>query len=137
MNKIFHKKLVVTFLILTGLMQGWPLLVSATCSMAEPQMMSPRGNCCCCENSPSSSVPEIASCNPGKTLVGILATDSSLLPGSDKTAKFLSQEFAIAPVIDLLSPSLASPLPGFFAGELILPHPSVAPLYLVDCTFRI
>jgi hypothetical protein len=137
MYKAFYKTFVVTSLVLTGLMQGWPLLVTATCNMPEPQTMSQMGNCCCCENSQGSQSPAIASCNPGKSLVGILATDSSLLPGNDKAGKLLSQEFAVAPVANLLSPSLASPLPGFFAGELILPHTSAAPLYLVDCTLRI
>jgi hypothetical protein len=136
MNKIFHKKLVVTLLILTALMQGWPLLVSTTCSMPEPQMMSQMGNCCCCENSPSSSVPAIASCNPGKSLVGILGTDSPLLPGNDKTGKSVSHEFAVASIVNLPSPS-ALPLSGFSAAELILPHPTATALYLVDCTFRI
>ncbi|MDZ7364928.1 MAG: hypothetical protein ONB43_03505 [candidate division KSB1 bacterium] len=137
MYRTFFKKFVVSFLLLTGLMQGWPLLVSATCSMAEPQTMSQMGNCCCCENSSSSPSPAIASCNPGKSLVGILSTDSPLLPGSDKTGKFLPQEFAVAPVANLLSPSLSSPFPGFSGGELILPHTGAPPLYLVDCTFRL
>ncbi len=137
MYKAFSKKIIITFLVSTGLMQGWPLLVSATCSMPEPQVMNAGGNCCCCENSPISSSPAIAACNPGKSLVGILGTDSPLIPGKDKTGKFFSQEFAVASAVNLLSPSLASPLSGFFAGELILPYPSATPLYLVDCAFRI
>jgi hypothetical protein len=137
MQKAFYKKLVVTSLILTGLMQGWPLLVTATCSMAGPQTMSQAGNCCCCENSPSSPSPAFASCSPGKNLVGILGTDSPLLPSKDKTGHFLLQDLAVAPVADLLPPSVSLSLPGFGVGELILPRTSAAPLFLFDCTFRL
>jgi hypothetical protein len=137
MSKVISRIFVLILLVLTSSLQGWPLLVTATCTMAEPQMMSRGGNCCCCENFPSSPSPAFAACNPGKSLVGILATDSSLLPGKDKIGKWLSQELAVATVFELPTLSDSLSLPGFGAGELILPHTSAAPLYLIDCTFRI
>jgi len=137
MYKPFYKSLVVTFLVLTGLMQGWPLLVKTTCSMPQPQMMSQTGDCCCCENSPSSPSPVFAPCNPGKNLVGILVTDSSWLPGKDKSDKSLLQPLAAAPAISIPSPFASLLLHGLYNDELILPSTIAAPLYLFDCTFRI
>jgi hypothetical protein len=136
MRRSLQKAAVATMLIFTSLLQGWPLLVAATCSMPEPQMMSQGGNCCCCESSPSSPSPAVASCNPGKSLVGILATDSSLLPGKDKTDKSLSQPLTVAPAINL-TPPIAPAFLSFRADESLLPHTSATPLYLFECTFRI
>jgi hypothetical protein len=137
MSKIVSRIFVLILLMLTSSLQGWPLLVTATCDMAEPQMMSQGGNCCCCENSQSSSLPEFAACSPGKSLVGILATDSLLLPGNGKTEKSLLQPLPVAPASAPPSPFASSPVHGLRSVELILSHTGAAPLYLFDCTFRI
>jgi hypothetical protein len=137
MYKLFSKIFILALLTISSSLQGWPLLVAKTCNMAAPQMMSQGGDCCCCKNSPNSPSPAFAACNPGKSLVGILATDSSVLPGKDKTGHFFLHNLAAAPVADLLSPSVSSSLPGPGAGELILPHTSATPLFLFACTFRI
>jgi|GEM_PF-3567949 len=137
MYKPFYKSLVVTFLVLTGLMQGWPLLVTATCSMPAPQMMSQNGDCCCCNNPQNSRSPAFLSCDPGKRLVGILATDLSLLPGNDKTGKSLLQPLTVESVINLPAPFVSSLRRGFDDNESILPHTIATPLYLFDRTFRI
>jgi hypothetical protein len=136
MSKVVSRIFILTLLIFTSSLQGWPLLITATCNMAEPQMMSQGEDCCCCKNSQSSQSPAFAACNPGKSLVGILATDSSLLPCKDKTDKSLLQPLTVAPATNLPSPfSLA--ILGFCTDELILPHIIAAPLYLFDCTFRL
>jgi hypothetical protein len=137
MSKVVSRIFVLTLLILTSSLQGWPLLVTATCGMAEPQMMSTGEDCCCCENSPSSQSPAFAACNPGKSLVGILATDSSLLPSKDKTDKSLLQPLTVTPATNLAPLFAASAVPSLCSGELILPHIIAAPLYLFDCTFRV
>ncbi len=137
MSKVVSRIFVLPLLILTSSLQGWPLLVTTTCNMAAPQMMSQGGNCCCCENSQSSPSPAFAACNPGKSLVGILATDSSLLPGKDKTDKSLLQPLTVAPATLLPSPFASSSVHGLCNVELILPHTGTAPLYLFDCTFRL
>ncbi len=137
MYQLFSRIFILTLLIFTSSLQGWPLLIAKTCNMAGLQMMRQQGKCCCCENSQSSPSSAFAACYPGKSLVGILATDSSLLPGKEKTAKFLPQEAAVAPVADLIPPSVSLSLPGYGADALILPRTSAAPLYLFDCTFRL
>jgi hypothetical protein len=70
-------------------------------------------------------------------VVGILATDSSLLPGKDKTDKALLQPLTVAPAANLPSPFASFSVQSLCCVELILPHAGTAPLYLFDCTFRI
>ncbi|MGH7599017.1 MAG: hypothetical protein ACREOI_21895, partial [bacterium] len=76
-------------------------------------------------------------CNPGKSLVGILATDSSLLPGKGKTGKSLLQPVTVAPATALPSPFVSFSVHGLCSIELFSPHTGATPLYLFDCTFRI
>lgn len=137
MYQLFSRIFILTLLIFTSSLQGWPLLIAKTCNMAAPQMMGAGGNCCCCENSQSSSVPAFAHCNPGKNLVGILATDTSLLPSKNKAGKSLLQPLTAALTINLASPFTSSSAHSLFNDESILSHTGTAPLYLFDCTFRL
>jgi hypothetical protein len=82
-------------------------------------------------------LPEFAACNPGKSLVGVLATDSSLLPSKDKSDKSLFQPLTVAPATNLPSPFASFSAHSLCSVELILPPTGAAPLYIFDCTFRI
>ncbi|MGH7600606.1 MAG: hypothetical protein ACREOI_29980 [bacterium] len=137
MYKLFSRIFILTLLALNSSLQGWPLLITKTCNMPEPQMMSAGENCCCCENSQSSPLPAFAACNPGKSLVGILTTDLSLLPGKDKSGKSLLQPLTVAPATAFPSTFVSSSAHSLCTIELILPRTGATPLYLFDCTFRI
>jgi hypothetical protein len=138
-----QKTFIVTLISLTGIFQGWPLLVAATCSMPEPQTMSQMGACCCCENRPYASFSTsfaFSSCTPGKTLVGVLSTDPSLLPQKDKIKKSdssLTAAFEFEPDIRLGSQAYHFSCFGVGLVETVLPHTGSTPIYLVAQVFRI
>jgi hypothetical protein len=137
MYSAFSQKFVLPLFLLTTFLQGWPPMAMGTCSMPESQIMSQVEDCCCHDTRQNPSPAAFSSCAPGKTLVVILATGSSLLPGKDKNGKALQQILTIAPFVNLSAPFISSLLLGFDAGELILSHATVTSLFLIDCTFRL
>lgn len=125
-------------LIVASLLQGWPLLVAAMCSMSEPQTMSRTGACCCCDDKEQSTAPAFTACSPGKTLAGILVTDPSLQPVKEKTK---SDSLPLSPAV---INNLLDAANGFYSSALlfcsdqtIFGHTASPPIYLLDNTYRI
>jgi hypothetical protein len=140
MSKIISRIFVLILLALTSALQGWPLLVAATCNMPEPQTMSQMGACCCCDKSQSLESPAFSSCTPGKTLVGVLSTEPSLLPGTDTTQKMEKSSPSVQMIASGVLLSLhheSSLTPVFRTEHTVLLHTLSPPIFLIDRVFRI
>ena len=138
MKRLLPKAVIATMLIVASLLQGWPLLVAAMCTMSEPQTMSRMGACCCCDDTEQSTASAFTSCTPGKTLAGILSTDPSLQPVKEKTK---SDSLPLSPVLinNLLDAANGVYSSGllFCSDQTTFGHAASPPLYLLDSVYRI
>ena len=133
-----RKKIFVTaLLLLTGLFQGWPLIVAAQCSMmAAPESCEMKASCCCDD---SGRPPAVAysKCTSGKKVSGVLSTDPSVLAAKEKNPKsFLPCVCSTVSLAKLLVEA-ASPAPFSLHPQAPAAHHLVPTVFLLDCTLRI
>lgn len=136
------RKIFVALVASTLLLQGWPILMAATCTMANAETTCAMKQSCCCQSKQHdhcSDSGELAfrACTPGNAVAGVLATDPGLIPATDKQKKELQATAQMPALPDFqlqqrfgYSASLRN------HGATILRLP-IAPLYLLDCTFLI
>jgi hypothetical protein len=98
------------------------------------------GACCCCDKRENTATLSFSSCAPGKTLLGILSTDPSVLPGKDEVRKMdksLPLAWAVEADVSLLAQSDGSPTFYFRVDQPLLFYISSPPIFLIDRVFRI
>jgi len=138
MKHLILKTTVIALLTMSAMLQGWPLLVAAMCSMSEPQTMSRIGACCCCDEMERSTAPAFTSCSPGKTLAGILTTDPSLQPVKEKTkSDSLPLSPALIKILSDFANGFCSTASRVCSDQTIFGHTASPPLYLLDSVYRI
>jgi hypothetical protein len=139
MNRLIPKAGVAAALILAGMLQGWPLLVASACTMSELQRDNSAEACCCCPDFKTSETPVYSSCNPAKTLVGVLSTAPSLKPNNkeNEVKNTASQSTVIANSLSVFDGSFRPSAANGFVIQTIFAHSASPPLYLLDGVFRI
>ncbi|MGH7494671.1 MAG: hypothetical protein ACREOO_20040 [bacterium] len=132
-KKIF----VIALLLLTGSLQGWPLLVAAQCSMLAAPESCEMKSACCCDQTERAPTVAYARCNSGKKLSGVLSTDPSVLSAKEKNGK--SQLACVCGTASLakLFVEAASPTPIALHPHASAGHHLVPAVFLLDCVFRI
>lgn len=140
--KYTGRKIFVALVASTLLLQGWPILMAATCTMANAETACAMQQSCCCQSKQHdhcNDPGELAfrACTQGNAVAGVLATDPGLIPATDKLKKELQATAKMPALPDFqlqqrfgYSASLLSQ----YSTILRLP---IAPLYLLDCTFLI
>jgi len=132
------KNFVVTVLLLTGLFQGWPLIVAAQCRMlAASSQACEMKSACCCDQGESTAARGFSKCTTGAKLAGVLSTDPSLLSLKEKIDK--SVLFSLGGEAIFSNHSTDSFSSTHFISDLhTLSTPRILPsLFLFDCVLRI